>query len=684
MQAGAYCLRVLLGAALAVSLSFGYVRNERRAGLPLVRDDVESILYFLSDSTAPGLLDSQGELTITPGSNPVDAVRQAIASWNSVEASRIGFVDPLIDPAQSLANDGRNLITFADTARNRALVGGAVAVTVLISNSAGVLTDTDVVFNPNLPFSTTLAAGTFDIEATLAHELGHVLGLDHSGVLSATMFATTGRATNRLASLTSDDRAFASEVYPASANHLGAVVGSVKFFSGGAVRGALVHAADVRNNVVVGSISEPDGGYRIGGLPPGDYLIYAEPLDGPAKASQMGFSRRGAQTQFRTVFFGGASPLTVSVAGGGETRVDLAVESTSPSLNPLGAGAAEPGGMVGSRAGARMIPGKRYRVELNGPGLAAAAITLDSIRFLGSGIEKVPGSLTLDTISFSDGTVEPRLSFLVDVAEWAPRGMLSVLIAGPDGVAVLTGGAEIEEARPTPLVNPGGVVHAASFLDGPISPGQIISIFGTELGPSEGIAASFDPVTGELPRQLGGASVLVDGVPAAFFFASSQQLNVQAPLGLTPGGVSILTVLRDGVASVGTIVATAAVAPALFVHPETSRAVAINADGSLNDPARPARRGEHVTIYGSGHGALTPTVALGAPAEGSLSLVDANVTALIGGRPAEVTFAGAAPGFVGLLQLNVRIAADAATGPQTLTEVSIGGVPAPFATVAVD
>ncbi len=666
-----------------------YIQNQRSTGAPLRRSDFGAIPYLLDQTTRPGLRNEAGHTVITADSDPLEAVLAALRTWSEIPSSLVRFAELEVGPGMQPQSDRRHLITFADSPTTRTLVDGAVAVTFLFSNPAGELVDTDIVFNPELPFSTTLQPGTFDIQATLTHELGHALGLDHSGIVSATMFAITTRAANRGATLTQDDAAFVQEVYPAAGggDSQGELVGSIRRPSGVGVPGSFVVAVDSDTNTMLGSISEPDGRYRIGPLPPGRYLVYAEPLDGPAETAQLGPSRQSVASAFRTGFAGGRrTPDRIPIIAGAGRRADVIVEDGPPSLNIGGGGTAPMGARVQTLIGGAVRPGGRYEMEVFGEGLDQPEVTEASLSFLGSGIAVVPDSLDKGTIRFEDEAL-PLLRFQIEVPADTPPGLASLSIATSSEIAVFTGGVEITEPFPRPAFTADGVANAASFLTGSLAPGEIFAIFGDHLGPELGVAGSFDANSGRLKSLVGGVSVTLDGVPAPLFFVSRGQINAQAPFELAGRSAVQIVVSYNDEASAAVVVPVTPTDPGLFTFPGTESTLILNQDGSLNDAAHPARRGSFVSLFGTGQGALDPPLGTGqvAAGPGSLSRFVQDVQASVGSRPAAVSFAGMAPGFVGLFQVNLRVPMDAPLGPQTRLSVEIGGAATqPDATMAVE
>jgi uncharacterized protein (TIGR03437 family) len=291
------------------------------------------------------------------------------------------------------------------------------------------------------------------------------------------------------------------------------------------------------------------------------------------------------------------------------------------------------------------------------------------------------------------------------IAGMLPTGTnpLAVLYT-PDSASALiynsaTGSSSVTVTNPLcgganpPLISPNGVVNAASFASGSVAPGEIVAIFGCNLGPSTGVSNSgYDPVTGALPTTLGQVSVSFGGHPAPLFFVSNSQINVQVPYAVSVGGANASVVVTyQGVASAPVGVRAAPAAPGIFQY--NGRTLILNAlTGAVIDAAHPISRGNWVSIYGTGPGLAGPTLATGEPAPASPVNFASRVQAMLGGQEVPVGFAGMTPGFVGLLQINLQVPLDAPTGsdvPLDLTilgvyaQASLGGGPAPALTVAI-
>lgn len=192
------------------------------------------------------------------------------------------------------------------------------------------------------------------------------------------------------------------------------------------------------------------------------------------------------------------------------------------------------------------------------------------------------------------------------------------------------------------------VSNAASGNAGAVAPGSLASIYGSDLAASTANAGIFP-----IPTVLGSATVSVDGTAAPVLYASPTQLNVQIPFETSPGSAAI-SVSVNGVAIGTSAIPVQSAAPGLFVEPQNQAAV-INQDGTTNSQAQPAATGSVIAAYLTGLGAVSPPIATGAAAPLNALSTVSGITATIGGIAASVQFAGLAPGFAGLYQVNIQV-----------------------------
>ncbi len=195
------------------------------------------------------------------------------------------------------------------------------------------------------------------------------------------------------------------------------------------------------------------------------------------------------------------------------------------------------------------------------------------------------------------------------------------------------------------------IVNAASFVAGPISPGSIVSIFGQNLGRQASAA------TVPLPRSLGGTQVFFDTIPAPLYIVTPGQLNAQVPWELGAAKSALLTVVRDGVAGPPTEIELAPYQPALFTAANIGAILVNSRTGALVTPQAPARGGDVLVGYATGLGLVSANPETGEIDPGSpLATAAASTTVVLTGPTVErdVTplFAGLAPGFIGVFQIN--------------------------------
>ena len=201
-----------------------------------------------------------------------------------------------------------------------------------------------------------------------------------------------------------------------------------------------------------------------------------------------------------------------------------------------------------------------------------------------------------------------------------------------------------------------GVDDAAQGTPGAaVAPGEVVSLFGTGLGPAGGVSGQAGS-TGQLPVTLAGTQVLFDGVAAPLLYVSQTQVNAVTPYALTPGKSTRVQVVAGTAASPvfqGIVVSSQ---PAIFANGASS--ASLNQDGTPNSVSNPAKLGSIVTVWATGAGPVYPT-----PADGEVATAAQNYFCCFvlvnNDEYAEVLYAGAAPGMVaGVVQINFRLPAD--------------------------
>lgn len=239
------------------------------------------------------------------------------------------------------------------------------------------------------------------------------------------------------------------------------------------------------------------------------------------------------------------------------------------------------------------------------------------------------------------------------------------------------GAALLRLANESPVLPSNGVINAASYASGPIAPGEIVSLFGTGLGPSNGALLTLtNPRL--VANSLAGVRVLFDGTPAPVLYASAGQVNVVVPNTVAGQTVTHVQVEYLGVLSPLVSLPITATAPGVFTLDSTGRgqgAILNAADESINSSSNPVSPGDWVSIFASGAGVTTPASVDGLLATGPSYPPDAKVSVTIGGVSCELNYAGAAPGLVsGVVQINAQVPAGVTPGPNVPVEVTIGGL----------
>ena len=227
-----------------------------------------------------------------------------------------------------------------------------------------------------------------------------------------------------------------------------------------------------------------------------------------------------------------------------------------------------------------------------------------------------------------------------------------------------------------PTIFVGGVVNAASFIAGPVAPGSLVAIFGTNLASTTASATSFP-----LPTSLGNTSIMLNGILMPLLYVSPTQVNAQVPFEISTGTMSIVAISND-TTSLPAAVEISGTDPGIFLLPG-AHAAARNLDSSVNSSLNPVRAGSYVTVYFTGQGAFDKPIADGAPAPMTpLSWTLADTAATVGGINALVSYSGATPMLAGLSQVNLVVPAGLAPGDYPVT-ITVGAVTSNSGTVSI-
>ena len=218
------------------------------------------------------------------------------------------------------------------------------------------------------------------------------------------------------------------------------------------------------------------------------------------------------------------------------------------------------------------------------------------------------------------------------------------------------------------------IVNAAN-LNSQVAPGSLISVFGNNLNPTT-VATSQIP----LPTAIGQSCLTANGLAIPMLFVSPQQINAQLPPYLA--GSVTLTLYTPGGSSDDYFLSLQSVAPAVFLSgtagPLTGIPTVVKASNQqLVTPSNPIRGNDWIVIYATGLGVTSPAVAAGLPAPyapPALAVVPPAVS--LGGVPLDVSYAGLAPGEVGVYQINVQAPGKPPEGDQVPLVITQGGMTA--------
>ncbi len=207
------------------------------------------------------------------------------------------------------------------------------------------------------------------------------------------------------------------------------------------------------------------------------------------------------------------------------------------------------------------------------------------------------------------------------------------------------------------------IVNAATGLTGGFAANTMVSVYGTDLSYDTASAPAGATV---LPIKLAGVSVLLGGTLANLYYVSPGQVNFLIPAELEPGPVA-LRMVRDGLYGPSVTLTVTETAPGLF-QLSSDTVIATHTDGSLLNAAAPASPGEVVVLYAVGLGRTSPDVLSGQASSGAIPILHLKDFSVLLDNVAvdrsRILYAGIAPGFAGLYQINLRLPASLSENPE--------------------
>ena len=359
--------------------------------------------------------------TAFPGAGGM--VDRAFAAWAAAPDTNVSFRPLGVVDGASAGRDGRNTIALADELFSGQ---GFIALTTNWYDDSAKLTEADIQIDGALVHS------TYNIQLAMQHEVGHLLGLDHSAVISSVMYPYVGRGT-ATSQLDSDDRIAIMGAYPKSdLAMLGATLQGKVVGNEGGIFAAQVVALNDDGAPVATALTDTAGDFIIMGLPNGSYRLYAEPLDGPVDARNLtGVYRSAKSDSFPTQFLDGA-PMVVE---SGKKYGNLMLNSAgAPNrLNPRWIGVCEEKTVDFDLKATptTLEPGQVANIAVGGDGFTSGMTTFEVLK---------PGIQRISDFRYAGNFVYATFRVAAD----STNGSAVVLVKSGNESGTLTGALRVE------------------------------------------------------------------------------------------------------------------------------------------------------------------------------------------------------------------------------------------------
>ncbi|HEX2724357.1 MAG TPA: hypothetical protein VHN20_00905, partial [Beijerinckiaceae bacterium] len=219
--------------------------------------------------------------------------------------------------------------------------------------------------------------------------------------------------------------------------------------------------------------------------------------------------------------------------------------------------------------------------------------------------------------------------------------------------------------------------NAATALTGAVAPGEVVTIYGTGIGPAQLVTFELTTDRFAIRNQLAGTRVLFDGFPAPILYTRADQVSAIVPFQVAGRTVTELRVEYQGQTTPRVELPVLPASPGLFTssYSGSGQGAILNQDYWLNSAAAPAARGSVVMLYGTGAGQFQAPLGAEELARSAAAL-ERPVVVRIGGEEAEVLYAGTAPGLpAGVVQINARVPAGISPGGAVPVWFAVDGRP---------
>jgi len=278
------------------------------------------------------------------------------------------------------------------------------------------------------------------------------------------------------------------------------------------------------------------------------------------------------------------------------------------------------------------------------------------------------------SVSPSATATAANLSVSVSPIGLAPGSYSGSVVVTPSDptVAPLTIPVTLVITLAAPVLT--AAANAASYAPGPVTPGEIVTIFGTGMGPATLMSLHITDA-GTVDTNLGGTQVFFDGYPAPVIYSSSTAVSVIVPYEIAGSQTTSIMIQYQGAPSNRMTVPVLASLPGIFTIDASGfgQGAILNQDTSVNSSQNGADPGSVVSIYATGGGQTDPPSADGTLATTAASTV-LPFKVQIAGENAELLYAGAAPGEpAGVIQVKARIPADVSRGAHVPVVIIVGG-----------